>query len=314
MLRSLYRCLLRLHPPAFRTRFADEMLSIFDQASGKKEALRLLLDGLQSLARQWTLRPEFWRDSSAPAPLSVPDGIPSFLSIDPFRPRTAAVIHGLALTAVVFCLTCFAIRYSWIHVLHVRIPEFQGASPRPMQSSGMAANQIEDQIEEVKTRPLDSLPQSPSPLLTAPDRAKATRRRAIATRAISQTLTGTATPAKGDARGGLIEKSHLEQAVTLVPQASHSTVLIASRPPQSYLGTYVSQSPERLIVSIRQQGGQLVVEIAGTPKGTLSPISETRFVVNGVGNCWIEFVPDGDGAIRRLNLFRNGHVVSAQRR
>jgi len=33
MLRPLYRCLLRLHPPGFRKRFAEEMLSIFDQAT-----------------------------------------------------------------------------------------------------------------------------------------------------------------------------------------------------------------------------------------------------------------------------------------
>ncbi len=30
MLRPLYRWVLRLHPAGFRTRFADEMLSIFD--------------------------------------------------------------------------------------------------------------------------------------------------------------------------------------------------------------------------------------------------------------------------------------------
>ena len=31
MLRSLYRCALHLHPPAFRKRFEDEMLAIFSQ-------------------------------------------------------------------------------------------------------------------------------------------------------------------------------------------------------------------------------------------------------------------------------------------
>ena len=53
------------------------------------------------------------------------DGVPSFVTLDPFRPRTAAIIHGLVLSTAVFCLTCFAIRYSWIHVLHVRIREVQ---------------------------------------------------------------------------------------------------------------------------------------------------------------------------------------------
>jgi hypothetical protein len=52
MLRPLYRCLLRLHPPGFRRRFGDEMLSIFDQAAGKAAAFKLLADGLLSLAQQ----------------------------------------------------------------------------------------------------------------------------------------------------------------------------------------------------------------------------------------------------------------------
>ena len=37
MLRSLYRRLLCLHPPAFRQRFAEEMLWIFDEAAGHME-------------------------------------------------------------------------------------------------------------------------------------------------------------------------------------------------------------------------------------------------------------------------------------
>jgi hypothetical protein len=124
MLRPLYCCVLRLHPPGFRQRFTEEMLSIFDHAGGETAAFRLLLDGLLSLARQWALRPEFWHDLSPARPQQpAPDGIPSFYTLDPFRPRIPAVIHALVLSTTVFCLTCFAIKYSWIHVLHVRIPE-----------------------------------------------------------------------------------------------------------------------------------------------------------------------------------------------
>jgi hypothetical protein len=64
MLRSLYRCALHLHPPAFRKRFGDEMLAIFDQAHGTASALKLIFDALFSLSRQWTLRPEFWHPAS----------------------------------------------------------------------------------------------------------------------------------------------------------------------------------------------------------------------------------------------------------
>ena len=141
MLRSLYRRLLDLHPPGFRHRFADEMLSIFDQARAKRAAAGLLVDALVSLVRQWTLRPEFWQDvSPAPTTQAATNGIPTFHTIDPFRPRTAAVIHGLVLSTAVFCLTCFAIRYSWIHVLHVRIPEVPWESSQSTQPNpGSAA-------------------------------------------------------------------------------------------------------------------------------------------------------------------------------
>jgi hypothetical protein len=134
MLRFLYRRALRLHPRGFRKRFAEQMLSIFDQSKGKRAGLWLLADALLSLARQWALRPEFWHESSA-AQQPAPDSIPSFSTFDPFRPRAGALIHGLVLSTAVFCLTSFAIKYSWIHVLHIRIPEVQFDSARLMQTS-----------------------------------------------------------------------------------------------------------------------------------------------------------------------------------
>jgi len=138
MLRSLYHCALRLHPPGFRQRFADEMLSIFDHTAGKSAAVRLLIDALVSLVRQWTLRQEFWQDAPLTQP-SAGDGVPSFYTLDPFRPHAGAMIHGLVLSMAIFFLTCFAIRYSWIHVLHVRIPEVTFESPTPIQPDSGAA-------------------------------------------------------------------------------------------------------------------------------------------------------------------------------
>lgn len=134
MLRHLYGCVVRLHPPAFRKRFADEMLSIYDQQSSRWHELQLLFDSFASLVRQRLFRHEFWHEvpvTDSPHPISI-DGIPSFHTIGPFRPRSAALIHGLVLSTAVFCLTCFAIRYSWIRVLHVHIREleFEG-NPSP---------------------------------------------------------------------------------------------------------------------------------------------------------------------------------------
>src|SRR4030088_1765228 len=113
------------------------MLSIFDHSAGTSSSVRLLLDCVISLSRQWAVRPEFWHEIS-PTQQPAPDGIPSFSSLDPFRPRAGAVIHGLVLSTAVFCLTCFAIKYSWIHILHLNIPAVQFDSPRSMQPSAGA--------------------------------------------------------------------------------------------------------------------------------------------------------------------------------
>lgn len=69
--RSLYRCLIYLHPPAFRQRFAEEMLWIFDEVAATHGKLRLFADGFVSLLRQWTTQPESWK---LPVALTAPQG------------------------------------------------------------------------------------------------------------------------------------------------------------------------------------------------------------------------------------------------
>ncbi len=61
MTRSLYRHVLWLHPPAFRERFAAEMLWIFDEAVVAGGVARLFADGIVSLIRQWVLRSGMWK-------------------------------------------------------------------------------------------------------------------------------------------------------------------------------------------------------------------------------------------------------------
>jgi D-alanyl-D-alanine carboxypeptidase len=60
MFRSLYRLLLNFHPPAFRQRFAEEMLWIYDEGATTQGVSRLLADAFVSLLRQWIVRPESW--------------------------------------------------------------------------------------------------------------------------------------------------------------------------------------------------------------------------------------------------------------
>jgi hypothetical protein len=50
--RSIYCILLRLHPEPFRTRFADEMLWIFDARDRTFKTLPLILDCILSVALQ----------------------------------------------------------------------------------------------------------------------------------------------------------------------------------------------------------------------------------------------------------------------
>ena len=54
--RFLYCCLLRLHPPSFKTEFANEMLWIFDEVAEQQGVFKLFADGLLSLVRQWIVR------------------------------------------------------------------------------------------------------------------------------------------------------------------------------------------------------------------------------------------------------------------
>lgn len=61
MVRSLYRCLVWLHPAAFRLRFEEEILCIFDEAADGWGAVSLLGDASLSLLRQWLLRSQLWK-------------------------------------------------------------------------------------------------------------------------------------------------------------------------------------------------------------------------------------------------------------
>lgn len=60
MMRRVYRCLLWLHPTAFRRQFEEEMLWIFDEAAHAWGAALLFSDASASLVRQWLLRSGLW--------------------------------------------------------------------------------------------------------------------------------------------------------------------------------------------------------------------------------------------------------------
>ena len=107
MVRSLYRAVLRLHPPFFRQRFTDEMQSIFDHAPSRTVAFALFIDALLSLARQWTLRSAYWEEPvlasshDAPALFLIPEGSrPSTIANAVRAARSLRFIRPLRATAV----------------------------------------------------------------------------------------------------------------------------------------------------------------------------------------------------------------------
>jgi hypothetical protein len=215
---------LRLHPSGFRRRFADEMISIFDHSVGKPAALRLLVDGLVSLARQWALRPEFWHELS-PAQQPAADGIPSFYTLDPFRPRAGAVIQGLVLSTAIFCLTCFAIRYSWIHILHLHIPAVRFDSPRSIEPRAGAGTRATLERATVPPRWQDKTPIALSTASHAAPAGVAMENRA------GQTSATHASEALGYASQKRSRRSPERLSTTPVPQS----------PVQPFIGNHVDQ-------------------------------------------------------------------------
>jgi len=61
MTRILYRWLIGLHPPAFRLRFEQELLWIFDESRDASGVAPLLYDAAISLVRQWLMRSGMWK-------------------------------------------------------------------------------------------------------------------------------------------------------------------------------------------------------------------------------------------------------------
>ncbi len=107
MLRSLYIQLLRLHPSAFRTRYGDEMLSIYDEAARSGRPWPLFSDACVSLGRQWLLREN--EPAPQPAPLASSDGVPVFYCADQSMPPKSALFNGGLVALAAFALVGFAL-------------------------------------------------------------------------------------------------------------------------------------------------------------------------------------------------------------
>lgn len=264
MLRRLYRCAVRLHPSSFRRRFGEEMLYIFDQQKGTLSTLGVMLDCVFSLLRQWTFRPHIGIELPA-APLLSPvaNHIPSFETLDPFWPRASAIINGTVLSLILFCMSVFAIRYSWIHVLDLRIPR---VAVNPSQQVG---SQTRQQFDAIPTEP-EGIQSK-----TIPSSSPRTHAAPVRTRGVT---------------------------IWLDP----------------YVGEYISNYPPAKI-SIQIEGdplrNHLSLSLAAGAHSSLalSPVSPTRFVIDGTENSYVDFTANAQGRICCLSFVANGNAIIAQR-
>jgi hypothetical protein len=303
MIRFLYRSVLRLHPQSFRRRFGDEMLSIFDQSPARWLRSRLLLDAVHSLFRQWVLRPEFLIETPAHREQPACDGLPSFSTLDPFRPRASAVVPGLVLSIVIFCLTCVAIRYSWIRVLNVHIPEVQFEAPQWIPPNPADVTTPPDNPPPVAAdakHPAPSLPATVELPAKIPPHSQPTVR----------------TLKKLPARVLAVpERAQGKREAAVSPPASLPAVELES-PLEVFEGTYEVASPHRMTIVIGAEDDRLTMRLSGQPKRTLVEVSGMKFRDTEDRGCTIEFVGtarlDGE-KISRLELYLNGQHFTASR-
>jgi hypothetical protein len=218
--------------------------------------------------------------------------MPCFSTLDRFRPRTAAVIHGVVLTAALFIVTCYAIPYSWIRVLDMRIPalEFEGSpsvhpSASPSELRGRSGSE-----SQKKGKPPASESETSSahlyvePLPVEAEGTAETKVERPDTKTFNSSL-GAPVPVSGSLENRL----------------------------RSYAGTYLSRSP-RITISIEIRDGELVMKREGLSERTLSPLSQTTFLVEGSENSEVVFASESDGKFRRLELFEPGRQITALRR
>jgi hypothetical protein len=355
MLRRSYLLILRLHPRRFRQDFAEEMLLIFDQvaassAKGTLAETKLLGDGIVSLLRQWGLRPQF-RHEPALAATSPPvgDGVPGFYTLESFRPRPMALLHGSILSIGVLCAALLAMRYGWNHTVNLPFPivDREGDASSPEREiviipAGIAA-----------APDVQSPPGSPSPIArsalskplsiqggslplpvetTLPAAAPGNRvdrkmpanfDRQAHFPAVPAPLARplpieTALPATvpDDRVRGKMQATldrHADFATVPSPRAQPSSAETPSpQLLQRYAGNYLA--PPALRVEVIAKDGELQIEMAGQPRRTLQPVSETKFKTAGLADYQVEFRVNLDGIVRQLNIDQRGHRIVAVRR
>ena len=313
MLRSCYRTILAVHPPRFRQRFAEEMLGIFDEAHSKFAAARLVLDGIASLARQWILRSEFWEQPIAEVETLRSSGAPAFYTFDRFQPRNSALMQGAVLSLAIFCAVCFIMKYGVNHAVYMPFASIVS------EGSG------HESVTRAKPTALSQESATPTPGQNQ-RRADALNQEQNKIAAKLHRLLMQAAPAPAAEQGApRAEVRELPAPMkNVVPDAAvpvsspgtqaSATIFISKQILESYVGTYVLDSPDRATVSISMTAGELALETGGEQECSLTVISENRFAVCNGSDLWIEFLLPGSGMAQQIIIHDAGREIRAHRR
>jgi len=101
--RSFYRALVMIHPRAFRERFGDEMLRVFEEAAAEFSVPWLLLDMSRSVVRQHLLREPSESEAAAKwRGAGLRSGI--YPLVPPFEFLPTKLLLGMMLSVLLFQL------------------------------------------------------------------------------------------------------------------------------------------------------------------------------------------------------------------
>jgi hypothetical protein len=346
MLRRFYRWLLRFHPTRFRERFAEEMLSIFDQAEGRAAAAELVADAFISLVRQWTMRSEYWEEKAAVTVPASAGGLPAFYTLESFKPRKSALIGGAILTWIACSSVIVALNHSRIHSVYLPSVSFESTpssaaeapATTPNLTPTLARTRLRTLSGTIEPRTHSSEVDRPSignrtssePISSArvsesqgrsrlEDRTNSSKlvRPKLAER-VSSEANSLAVTSEPHEQARLITSEDLHQTTVGTPPQSPSQTFVPSymshETLSSYVGLYSTDRTDDMTVHITATDGQLIIEIPGEQKSKLVRIDESKFAFSGKQYNWVEFMRGENGVVSRLRIYRNGSDFRALRR
>jgi hypothetical protein len=124
--------------------------------------------------------------------------------------------------------------------------------------------------------------------------------------------------ATSKASDGPLPQSTGNTGVTFAPPIigtrSSGSFKVPSSVLQSYVGDYIGDPPDRVVVSVTLSGSLLGMQVNRDPKDKLAPISPTRFLLQGEKDRWVEFSSSDDGVVRRVDLYEPGRHITARRK